>query len=616
MQITDLRIRNFKSIRDMHIQGIENALILVGKNNTGKTAVLDAIRAVGGSYEISREDFQEDYPNIEIMMSLEICEEDLRRLHRSGAVSQYRRYETWLSDFQKKLPSYAGEILTFEYVANREGKVRWVDGTKKNNPYIQEIFPQIYYMDTQRSLGQFQEELLMLQEDSLLKQMRKGCCIFDEAKLCNNCFACIGLINQKKPEEMNAFEAAKLLDHKLYQLNLDAFSRRVNENFSRNGGLDEIRFSMNRDIERMLSVTAEAYDPSRNVVKPVAHMGKGMRSIYMLSLLETYAQSEGQNPGMIIVEEPEIFLHPQLQKVSGEILYRLSRDNQIIFSTHSPNMLTNFNSRQIRQVVLDGDGCSQVCERTDISAILETLGYSANDLMNVNFVFIVEGKQDKSRLPLLIRKYYSETYDEQGRLSRIAIITTNSCTNIKTYANLKYMNQIYLKDNFLMVRDGDGKDRETLKRQLCRYYEERSREDVDKLPRVTEKNVLILKYYSFENYFLNPSIMVKLGVIGTEEEFYETFLEKWKEYLHKIQSGIQLRKIIGKDLETAEDVRDHIEDIKIHMRGHNLYDIYYGRYKEEETELLTKYIELAAREDFQDILDAIDQFIYFESRKS
>ena len=616
MQITDLRIRNFKSIRDMHIQGIENALILVGKNNTGKTAVLDAIRAVGGSYEISREDFQEDYPNIEIMMSLEICEEDLRRLHRSGAVSQYRRYETWLSDFQKKLPSYAGEILTFEYVANREGKVRWVDGTKKNNPYIQEIFPQIYYMDTQRSLGQFQEELLMMQEDSLLKQMRKGCCIFDEAKLCNNCFACIGLINQKKPEEMNAFEAAKLLDHKLYQLNLDVFSRRVNENFSRNGGLDEIRFSMNRDIERMLSVTAEAYDRSRNVVKPVAHMGKGMRSIYMLSLLETYAQSEGQNPGMIIVEEPEIFLHPQLQKVSGEILYRLSRDNQIIFSTHSPNMLTNFNSRQIRQVVLDGDGCSQVCERTDISAILETLGYSANDLMNVNFVFIVEGKQDKSRLPLLIRKYYSETYDEQGRLSRIAIITTNSCTNIKTYANLKYMNQIYLKDNFLMVRDGDGKDRETLKRQLCRYYEERSREDVDKLPRVTEKNVLILKYYSFENYFLNPSIMVKLGVIGTEEEFYETFLEKWKEYLHKIQSGIQLRKIIGKDLETAEDVRDHIEDIKIHMRGHNLYDIYYGRYKEEETELLTKYIELAAQEDFQDILDAIDQFIYFESRKS
>jgi|GEM_PF-3790777 AAA15 family ATPase/GTPase len=43
MQITDLWIRNFKSIRSMHIQNIENALILVGQNNTGKTVVLDAL---------------------------------------------------------------------------------------------------------------------------------------------------------------------------------------------------------------------------------------------------------------------------------------------------------------------------------------------------------------------------------------------------------------------------------------------------------------------------------------------------------------------------------------------------------------------------------------------
>ena len=45
------------------------------------------------------------------------------------------------------------------------------------------------------------------------------------------------------------------------------------------------------------------------------------------------------------------------------------------------------------------------------------------------------------RLPLLLENYYSEIRDQEGRLSRISIITTNSCTNIKTYANLKYMNQ-------------------------------------------------------------------------------------------------------------------------------------------------------------------------------
>ena len=65
----------------------------------------------------------------------------------------------------------------------------------------------------------------MMQEDELLKQMRSGCCMFDRAKECNHCFSCIGLIHQKTTEELNAFEAAKLLDYKLYQLNLVVFSR-------------------------------------------------------------------------------------------------------------------------------------------------------------------------------------------------------------------------------------------------------------------------------------------------------------------------------------------------------------------------------------------------------
>ena len=615
MQIIDLWIRNFKSIRDMHIGGIENALILVGKNSTGKTAVLDAIRAASGDYVVREEDFQEDFPNIEIRVSLKIEEEDLKRLHRRGSVSPYRRYEAWYRDFCEKIPSYQDGVLAFEFVANRDGKTRYGDGCQKNNPYISQIFPKVYYMDTQRNLGQFQDDLLMMQEDELLKQMRSGCCMFDRAKECNHCFSCIGLIHQKTTEKLNAFEAAKLLDYKLYQLNLDAFSQSVNENFRKNGGRDRILYSMNRDIEKMLSVTAEMYNEKQNRRRPVNCMGKGMRSIYMLSLLETYEEQEEQAGDVIMAEDPEIFLHPKLQKVSGEILYRLSRRSQVIFSTHSPNLLANFNNRQIRQVVLGEDGYSQVCEKTDISAVLDDLGYSANDLMNVNFVFIVEGKQDKSRLPLLIKKYYSETYDEEGNLSRIAIITTNSCTNIKTYANLKYMNQIYLKDNFLMIRDGDGKDSDMLKNQLCRYYEERNAEDIDRLPRVTRRNVLVLKYYSFENYFLNPLVMEKLGIIKSEEAFYETLFEKWKEYLHRMKSGKKLLEILGKDLLTIQDIKSHMEEIKIYMRGHNLYDIFYGKYKGNEEEILKRYIDLAPREDFKDILDSIERFIYFESKK-
>lgn len=615
MQIVSLRIHHFKSIQDMWIQDIENALILVGQNNTGKTTVLDAIRAVGGIYQIKPEDFDEDGSNVEIEVAIAYDEEDLKQLQTNGVISRYRRQDAWKADFEKKLPSFQKGVLQFTYIANRDGKIRYEDGYRKNNPYIKEIFPKIYYVDSERNLTLFQHDMLLLQEDALLKKMRADCCLFNQAKRCNHCFSCIGLLNQRTPQELSVFETSKLLDYKLYQLNLDGFARKVNQNFRKNGGQEKILFSMNRNIESMLTVTTEMYHPVQQITRPIERMSKGMRSVYMLSLLEAYTEDEEQTPSIIMMEEPEIFLHPTMQKKSGDILYRLSKKNQVIFSTHSPNLLPNFNSRQIRQMILNEEGYPAVREKTDINVILDNLGYTANDLMNVDFVFIVEGKQDKSRLPILLKHYYSEMYDAEGKLSRVAIITTNSCTNIKTYANLKYMNQIYIKERFLMIRDGDGKDAEQLRRQLCRYYEERSLEDVDKLPRVRPRNVLVLHYYSFENYFLNPRIMATLGVIPNEEAFYEIFLEKWKEYLYRIKSGKHLQEVIGCNLETVDDVKQYMEPIKIYMRGHNLYDIFYGRFKERESELLQQYINLAPKEDFADILEAINRFIYFENRK-
>lgn len=63
------------------------------------------------------------------------------------------------------------------------------------------------------------------------------------------------------------------------------------------------------------------------------------------------------------------------------------------------------------------------------------------------------------------------------------------------------------------------------------------------------------------------------------------------------------------------DIREHMEEIRICLRGHNLYDIFYGRFRKNETEILKSYIEEAPRDTFKDILDAIDRFVYFENRK-
>lgn len=46
-----------------------------------------------------------------------------------------------------------------------------------------------------------------------------------------------------------------------------------------------------------------------------------------------------------------------------------------------------------------------------------------------------------------------------------------------------------------------------------------------------------------------------------------------------------------------------------------MYMIYLRAVQKEETALLKEYIDLAPREDFADILDAIDRFVYFDSRR-
>ncbi len=617
MKISYIHIANFVAIKDLEITDVENALILVGKNNTGKTIVIDAIRAAAGDYVVTDKDFLDITKHIIIEFKVEFTEDDLLLFNQLGIVSKYKKYDLWIKDFCNKLPSFDGTSLSFKCVINRQKTLKYDDGFKRNNPHIKEVFPKVYYIDHSRNLESIKNEILGLYDRDSLMDLKKNRCIFDKTKQCVKCFNCIGLINKKKPQDLTVYETARLMEYKLLSINLTNFSERLNKYFHRNGSrMQDITFSFEFKADEVFNIDAIVHNRQRGTEGPLATLSEGLKSIFTLSLLEAYIDEETAIPCIIMIEDPEIYLHPSLQKTSSEILYRLSKKNQVIFSTHSPNLIFNFSSKQIKQVVLDEEYHTTIKEETDIDEILNDLGYTANDLMNISFVFIVEGKQDKNRLPLLLEKYYSEIIKPDGSLARVSIIPTNSCTNIKTYANLKYINQLYLKDQFLMIRDSDGKNPNQLVKQLCGYYSQRAKEDEMSIPRVTPRNVLVLKYYSFENYFLVPEIMQQIGVIKHVEDFYNTLWIKYKDYLYKLGSVKRMLKVTGIRINSKEDIKKNMESIKIYVRGHNLFDIFYGRYKSDaQTEILRKYIDVAPRDTFKDIFDAIDSFVYFENRR-
>ncbi len=618
MKIESLKIKNYKSIGELEIKQMENACILIGKNSTGKSVILDAIMTACGKKEVRSKHFKDKNKNIEITLKLSITEEDLELIHQNGTISRYKQKDLFYTDFCSKFPTYQNGCFTYTFIANKDGKVRYTDGIKKNNTFIPQILPRIYYIDHRRNIEEIEDDILLTGiRENTISTLTENKCMFDQRKTCTSCFLCIGKIEKKAPSELTILETEKLLEYKMLCADSSTFMDNLNQCFRKNTGmLDYLKTRINVDVESMMKIEIVRTNGNTQEVESVYDMSEGIKSIYILSLLEAYMMEEKKLPCILMIEDPELFLHPQLQKSASEILYRLSEKNQVIFSTHSPTMIFNFNKKQIKQVQIDKMGNPIIREQNDIGKILDDLGFSANDLMNVSFVFIVEGKQDKSRLPLLLNKYYSDVYDEQGQLQRIAIITTNSCTNIKTYANLKYMNQVYLKDQFLMIRDGDGKNPTQLKQDLCNYYTERNKADGGALPRVQDKNVLILKYYSFENYFLNPKVMAQIGVVESEEEFYDILFEKYREYLYRIKSFVRMREKTQIEIKTKADIKKHLETILIYGRGHNLFDIFYGKYRgKKEKEILNRYIEVADRDTFRDILDAIDSFMFFETRK-
>ena len=105
-------------------------------------------------------------------------------------------------------------------------------------------------------------------------------------------------------------EISRLLEFKMYQVNLSSFTRRLNENFHKNGGLEEILYSLNWNPEEIFKIQAQIYKEESGRLVSIDNLSRGMKNIYMLSLLETYSGERDQVPAIVLVEYPEMYLHP------------------------------------------------------------------------------------------------------------------------------------------------------------------------------------------------------------------------------------------------------------------------------------------------------------------
>ena len=660
MKIKKITIKNFRGIQDQTISDIDNALVLIGKNNSGKSAFLTAVRALLGDYTPQAKDFYKDTDEIEITVIFEINDDYIStfftnnklgikkfpsnsvdfenvkentvfseseysafRTERQDAVvnrlediSTWERFSAiWIKAIKAKL-NIDNNLLTVKAVFRKDtSKPKYFINNAVNADF-QVLFPSVAFIDDTRYFEEEENGKTKTITSSLFAEVLKNQALIDETFIyCENCnhidceTRCINAIRLKNPGELSIEELQKLINYKTKNSS-EEITRRITESFQKNyqEGF-KVNIKATSNVDKSFSLITKIYDPNLGAEIELSNVGAGVRSIYILSLLQSYQQLNA-NHTILLYEEPELYLHPELQKEMAKTLSLISNNSQVFFTTHSPIMLREFSNDEIRRVSLNEE-YSSVASTTSIDEILDEIGYSTQDVLNTDYIVFVEGIDDKSVIGYLLKKYYNID------LNNVSIISTDSCNHLSFYATLKFLEKTTFSNNFAIIRDADTRLNECVINELRNQLT--TSRLIEHYP-VTEINLYITEHSSIEGFLFSPELLVDKELFENTDAVYSLLREKLVsnkasciDYFRNKNRNYPDRIT---EFESAYDERisnlqENIDWIKKNIQGHKYFNFVQSKRIPYED-----YVDELPITAFADIIRFFDGIDYFSQRKN
>lgn len=193
---------------------------------------------------------------------------------------------------------------------------------------------------------------------------------------------------------------------------------------------------------------------------PMSHKGTGYRRLFMVARFRYLAEKKKGNNIVYLIEEPETFLHPSAQEDLINAFNDLSEDNQILISTHSPVFV---GATDISSVVLCKKEEQSIYESTTeenkidfINKIIQELGIKPSFNLRDDFekILFVEGKDDLE----FYKKVTSELIEKD--LEKKVLILPVGGSSVDSFVNISYFKNngrdlflILDSDKGLLIRD-------------------------------------------------------------------------------------------------------------------------------------------------------------------
>ncbi len=243
--------------------------------------------------------------------------------------------------------------------------------------------------------------------------------------------------------------------------------------------------SVRDDSDSSISIRSKPFITELNEKRYFENLGKGIHQIliiltHLLQLKENYT---------LMIEEPELFIHPQLQKILYNIIQRFLPFHQIFITTHSPFILNSHDDNSsIHQIVkLSNESVVKNVKKSNLTEVIQELGVRPSDILMNNGFLLVEGERDIR----LFKKLFKEIIKEK----HIELIPFSGKDKLHYYADHDIISKLTDRGfKFRIILDKDEGNRKTY-------------DDIQ--DQAVKDHIVLLPVREIENLYLNPELIEK-----------------------------------------------------------------------------------------------------------